>query len=543
MANPVFTIVPNPHWVIIDNFSKLPNGAAIYTYRHLNPTEFKPAFRDAAGLQPYGQPIVGFGNGTMPPIFWEFDPNNPTETYYIRVYDSSDIATQNFLWDFDGLSGSSGGGGGTVITATDIENLVINGTFYRHTNDLLAGVPTSVTLAPSNNAGYVNDSANPEVITNGPVGPDIVFAKTNNSDTDTLSFIPFTPFGIQSLGTDITPPLYLNYTCTAGGGGITYKYVQFPIAQPVESLAGQGVTVKIFARSINGDSIELAWRQFFGSGAGASADVLTPIAAAFPLTNPPYPAWGVYTFTTTIPTVTGKIAGSCGNSALFLQIRYPGSPTKSNVDIVKPAIYLGNIQVVPAEDFHSNDMINAIIDNPRTGDVRISLNSYLPGWVIMNDGTIGNAISGSTTRANADTYPLFFLIWTLFKPNQALAPMFNGIIPVPYGLDATTDFEAGRRLSLTLQAGRVIAGISGGHAIGTTIGAETHAQIAAEVGPHVHPPLVGTGFVTLNGGGTDGLVPLGGALAGPATTGLNAPAGAPFNIMQPTVYNNIFIKL
>src|ERR1700682_5285922 len=100
---PIFTIEPNPHWVIIDNFSKLPAGAAIYTYRSLDPSVFKPAFQDAGGNIPYRQPIVGFGNGTMPPIFWEFDPNNPSDTYYIRVYDKENLPGSNaqFLWDFN----------------------------------------------------------------------------------------------------------------------------------------------------------------------------------------------------------------------------------------------------------------------------------------------------------------------------------------------------------------------------------------------------------------------------------------------------------
>src|ERR1700733_5192397 len=114
-----YSIAPNPHWVIIDNFSKLPPGAAIYTYSSLPPNDFKPAFQDPAGMIPYSQPIVGFGNGTMPPIFWEFDSSNPGDLYYIRVYDSSDPLTQNFLWDFDGLTGAGSGGGGTITETLD----------------------------------------------------------------------------------------------------------------------------------------------------------------------------------------------------------------------------------------------------------------------------------------------------------------------------------------------------------------------------------------------------------------------------------------
>ena len=45
-----------------------------------------------------------------------------------------------------------------------------------------------------------------------------------------------------------------------------------------------------------------------------------------------------------------------------------------------------------------------------TGDVKITLKNVADsGWVIMNDGNIGDASSSATTRANADTQNLFTL--------------------------------------------------------------------------------------------------------------------------------------
>src|SRR5262245_421375 len=195
----VFTLQPNPHWVIIDNFSKLPNGAAIYTYRSLNPTEFKPAFQDAGGTIPYGQPIVGFGNGTMPPIFWEFDDAEPDDTYYIQVWSAPQNQGGVFLWDFNGLSGESGGGGGTIITNNDVENLIVNGEFYRNIGDQIGApaLPTFITLAPSAHqdiGGYANS------INDGPPSPDTIFAKSNSSDNDSITFVPVSPIGSNNLG-------------------------------------------------------------------------------------------------------------------------------------------------------------------------------------------------------------------------------------------------------------------------------------------------------------------------------------------------------
>jgi len=78
-----------------------------------------------------------------------------------------------------------------------------------------------------------------------------------------------------------------------------------------------------------------------------------------------------------------------------------------------------------------------------------SLNNFVPyGWVAMDDGTIGSATSGSTSRANIDTFPLFDLIWNTFQGAQTLAPMFtSGGVPVAYGASPSADFSANRRLS------------------------------------------------------------------------------------------------
>ncbi len=72
MAAPTVSLSPNPHWVVIDNFSKLPPGSVIYTYNMFNPSAYQPAYMDAGGTIPFPQPIPewGSGNGTFPPIYW-----------------------------------------------------------------------------------------------------------------------------------------------------------------------------------------------------------------------------------------------------------------------------------------------------------------------------------------------------------------------------------------------------------------------------------------------------------------------------------------
>lgn len=550
-----YSIAPNPHWVVIDNFSKLPPGAAIYTYSHLNPSEFKPAFQDAAGTIPWTQPIVGFQNGTFPPIYWATDSDNPDDSYYIRVYDAVQGFPNNgrFLWDFDGLTGGgAGGGGGGSTTVNDIENFVVNSEFYWHA-DNQAGA-TFITLAPSSHAsigGYANNAID------GPPSPDIIFAKGNSSATDSISFNLFSPIGTNDLSPNPTPQLYLNYTCAIAGSSENYKYIQFPLVKGLQNTSGQTTSLKIFARSVNNSTgVQLYYRQFFGNGASVmpSADVDTPLGGSFLALTPSWQAFDMPS--QVVPSIAGKSLGDCGNDALYLQIRMP-LDSLVNVDIALPACYLGtNVSTLL---FDTLDQVSTLIDTPRTGDIRYSINTFSPyGWVPMNDGTIGNPSSGSTTRANQDTFQLFDLIWRTFLSSQTLAPMFtSGNTPIAYGASSVEDFSNNRRLSLTKTAGRLLAAIglpsspnsvpvTGGSntgttwAIGQTTGNELHTQSVAEIAAHNHG--VPGGQIITTGAGSNNYG-TGAFTTNIQATTLNTGSGTAFNVQQPTTYLNVFIKL
>lgn len=445
-----FTLAPNPHWVVIDNFSKLPNGAAIYTFSSLNPSQFKPAFEDPGGTIPYGQPIVGFGNGTFPPIYWQFDDADPANLYYIEVWDKVKVPGNDavMLWNFTGLPAFiGGGGGGTITTNLDLENLVTNGEFYWNAGNLpvapAISVPAQVTLAPSNHAGF---SGVANSINDGAPAPDIIFAKGDTSATDSISFVNF-PNGDTTFAPAPTPQIYVNYT-TAVAGSEAYKFIQFPLVKGLRNLENINISIAMWNRYNGGDSaITLALRQFFGNGTnGPSADVLTSIGSLqFSGTS-----WNKTIFNAVlVPSTAGKTFGNAGNDGLFLQIRIPSS-VLINFDFILPAVYIGN--VTSTVDFHALDFVNAIVMTPRTGDTRITLNSFHDyGWVPANDGTIGSASSLATTRANIDTYPLYSLIWNAVS--NSLAPVTGG-----RGISAEADFGNNKAMALTRNLGRVMAG-------------------------------------------------------------------------------------
>lgn len=178
-----------------------------------------------------------------------------------------------------------------------------------------------------------------------------------------------------------------------------------------------------------------------------------------------------------------------------------------------------------------------------TGDVKLTLKTVADtGWVLMNDTTIGNAASGATGRANADTSALFTLLWN----NTA-----NGdcAVSTGRGANAAADYAANKTIALPKVLGRALAAYGSGsgltgRALALATGFETHTLSTGEMPGHQHGPTAGAGFV-----GTDTTTGLADT-AGPyyrttAQGGLTTSVGGggAHNNMQPTVFLNTMIKL
>lgn len=120
-----------------------------------------------------------------------------------------------------------------------------------------------------------------------------------------------------------------------------------------------------------------------------------------------------------------------------------------------------------------------------TGDIKTSFKLTADStWVLMNDGSIGNAASAATTRANADTEDLFLLLWT--NVSDTYAPVSGG-----RGATAAADYAANKRLTLPRALGRALAAAGAGsgltsRALGSWLGAETHTLVTAELPAHSH---------------------------------------------------------
>lgn len=86
-----------------------------------------------------------------------------------------------------------------------------------------------------------------------------------------------------------------------------------------------------------------------------------------------------------------------------------------------------------------------------TGDAKLTLKAVADaGWVMFDDGTLGDASSSATTRANADTEALFTLLWN--NTADADCPVSSG-----RGASAAADFAAHKTITLPQSLGRALA--------------------------------------------------------------------------------------
>jgi hypothetical protein len=179
---------------------------------------------------------------------------------------------------------------------------------------------------------------------------------------------------------------------------------------------------------------------------------------------------------------------------------------------------------------------------PTTGDAKLTLKIAAdPGWVMMNDGTLGDATSGASTLADPTAQALFTLLW-----NQ-IPDTWCPVTPGGRGATAVADWAAHKAIKLPRQLGRalVVSGTGAGltqRALGAYSGEETHALTNAELTSHGH--TVGSGYSAFTTN------PVGGAAiaSGPGypTSGGGVDAtgsSTPFNVMQPSAFWNVMLKL
>lgn len=206
--------------------------------------------------------------------------------------------------------------------------------------------------------------------------------------------------------------------------------------------------------------------------------------------------------------------------------------------------------------------IQALVPPPetawQTGDVKLTMQpTAADGWIICNDGSIGNAASAASTRANDDCEALYSLLWA--NVSNTYAPVSGG-----RGASAAGDWAAGKTIGLTRMLGRALAVAGSGASLtardlGQFVGEETHTLNTAEMPSHNHGvndpghahdsqssisgasgPVVGRPILN-NSGAQAGNAPT--ASSGTGISIQSNGGGAAHNNMQPTAFLHAHIKL
>lgn len=204
-----------------------------------------------------------------------------------------------------------------------------------------------------------------------------------------------------------------------------------------------------------------------------------------------------------------------------------------------------------------------------TGDLKPTWKTVADsGWVMCDDGTIGDISSGATNLASSTTQALYYLLWTNISNSYAAVSGGRGV-------SAAADYAAHKTIAIPLMLGRALAvsGFGAGlnvHPLGIALGVEGYALTLAQIPAHTHTgttsgqsadhthgmtgaTLGGTtvsGTYTGGGGGNIGFptynaIGLGGVSADHTHTFTTNSAGSSqtHSIMQPTSYVNVMVKL
>jgi microcystin-dependent protein len=193
-----------------------------------------------------------------------------------------------------------------------------------------------------------------------------------------------------------------------------------------------------------------------------------------------------------------------------------------------------------------------------TGDMKLTYKTTADdGWVLADDGSIGNAMSGATSLASADCYDLFMLMW---DNDYCTLQSFSGSTSTK--TTAIQDWTANKRLILPKVLGRAlgVAGSGSGlttRGLGATVGEETTTLGVDNIPAHTHGIRTSSSSAKSNGGSyasgyicqgfskySDNFSTYTNAVNNNLVTSTGSSSStATHNNMPPTAFVNVMIKL
>ena len=161
--------------------------------------------------------------------------------------------------------------------------------------------------------------------------------------------------------------------------------------------------------------------------------------------------------------------------------------------------------------------------------------------LILDGNTIGDALSGATARANADTQALFVLLWNSIA-NTELVIQTSAGAPTTRGINALADFNAHMRMPLPDLRANTLGGYKAGDAsfgtLGKVVGEAAHTLTTTELPSHHHGGLPSSTSTSYGGvmGGQSYYTPSGG------NNSSDVGGGGAHNNIQPTMTINWIIR-
>lgn len=450
--------------VLIDKSTGLPLAAGIVTfYEDTSRTTLKNIYEQTGtpGAYTYimlpnpmtlnadGSTSDGSGNNVKIYYYLFDELTQAPQSYYVTVYNSDGV----FQFDRKNFPFLPPSNLLPIVTSPSLDNVIVNNRFW---NNAAPNTGAQITVPISGNAAL-----NATIGINGVtwfyttlapsqhdnfVMQDIIYIQNTNDGTQSIIFGQFPQAtGAQTLMGDVTPEYYLDYTCTVAGTA-TAKYIQIPISAHLLTLANfASCRMTIQANNITSVN-NLSLNVFPYAGTGVTSPPTQVIQTFMGIAN----SWTKYTtnpFTMPNSIIEANL-GQGADDGFYMQVALPTGVCR--LQIALPSLYLST--TLPTNNFATYDQIDSIVNSPRTGDIRTSMNFFTPfGWCLFNNGTIGNVGSGATNRAASDTWLLYNLFWNTI--NNTFAPVTGG-----RGANSYADFSANKTMMLPFAVGQALIG-------------------------------------------------------------------------------------
>jgi hypothetical protein len=239
---------------------------------------------------------------------------------------------------------------------------------------------------------------------------------------------------------------------------------------------------------------------------------------------------------------TSGLASGGGNLSADRTISVPIAATSDATNGVSDTLAMTPLKTAQA--------ISALGTGVPSSTVVFTLkNAAPPGWLMFNDGTMGDASSGAS-HANADAQTVFTDLYSYSDANCPLYTSAGTLVTRASQGTAAAAWAAHCRISLPKALGRAFAAAGTGaglsvRTMGDNVGEQAHTQTIAELVAHGHQLPGGdiAPWMTAAQSGTFIWVVQSDGTAYGGYPTQNSGSGNPFNVMQPTVFLNAMVKL